>query len=89
MFPCDPRVYPTVFLQLGNSYFEIRPESFVLNENDGSGLCVIGFVNSRSDNWILGQVFLSNYYSYFNDQSGFVGFAPHSTSNATVTPITN
>jgi hypothetical protein len=54
MFPCDTTVYPTVFLQLGSSYFEIRPESFVINENDGSGLCVIGFVNSKSDNWILG-----------------------------------
>ncbi|CDW72150.1 cathepsin d [Stylonychia lemnae] len=88
MFPCDPTLYPTVFLQLGNFYFEIRPESFVINENDGSGLCVIGFVSAKTNSWILGQVFLNNYYTYFDDLKGIIGIAPHSSSKATITPIT-
>jgi hypothetical protein len=41
-------------------------------------------VINTDDYWLLGDVFLRNYYTIFDEQNQQIGFVPHKTSNATI-----
>lgn len=61
----------------------------MINYNSGvKGYCTIAIADSRSDYWILGDTFLRNYYTIFDDDGGKVGIAPGYRSNSTITKST-
>lgn len=44
--------------------------------DDGSKVCVSGFSSTNTSLWILGDVFISRYYTVFDLGNNRVGFAP-------------
>ncbi|KAF7335565.1 Aspartic protease [Mycena venus] len=73
--PCN-RI-PTVGITLGNQLFNVAPDIFNLEVLlEGTADCV-GSVVSQDDIpfWVLGEIFLRNFYTVFNQGSARVGFA--------------
>jgi hypothetical protein len=67
---CDRALYKSVFLYVDNKYFEITPSNYVLTVDIGiPGKCLIGFTKFSSDRWLLGDVFLRNFYSIWNEET--------------------
>lgn len=46
------------------------------------GWCGIGFEQSSGHDWLIGDVFLKNFYSVWDDTNNRVGLAPHITSSS-------
>jgi hypothetical protein len=66
---------PDVTFTLGGHEFTLKPAEYVLNI---SGQCLSGFMGiqlPKPNMWILGDVFLSTYYSVFDYGNKQVGFA--------------
>ena len=66
---------------VGSQFYEVPPSSYLINA--GRGYCVIGIQQSPNHEWILGEVFLKNFYVIFDDMNGAVAMAPHKTSEST------
>ncbi|XP_010149596.1 PREDICTED: gastricsin-like [Eurypyga helias] len=70
---------PTLYFAIGGAQLPLPPSVYVLNNN---GVCSIGvestYVPSASGQplWILGNLFLRQYYSIFDMANNRVGFAP-------------
>ena len=66
---------PDVTFTVGGNDFTLTPEQYVLNVQ---GECLSGFMGialPKPNMWILGDVFLSTYYSVFDYGNKQVGFA--------------
>jgi len=72
--PCDPKGLPDVAFQFNGNKFTISPNGYVFAKG---GTCVSGIVGGgpRLDKWIVGDVFLRNFYSVFDSAKNQVGFA--------------
>lgn len=85
--PCDPSVYKSIFFFVDGRYIEITPQSFVLNikyEN----YCFLALTQNGDDYWLMGDSFLRNYISMWDEDNKRMGFVPHTTSAATIAPGT-
>jgi hypothetical protein len=81
--PCDRSLYSSIFLynDQGQVYLEITPENYVLSFDVGiAGKCVMGFAASSSDYWLLGDSFLRNFYTIWDEDNDRLGFAPKDTA---------
>lgn len=74
---------PTIYFLMANKWFGIHPSTYLFNLG---GACVIGFAQSSSDSWLVGAVFLRNYYSVWDDDSGLLTFAPRTNGAITTIP---
>lgn len=78
---------PHVTFVLGGKEFKLTAEQYVRKEMlGGKELCFSGFqavdiVSAQGPLWILGDVFLTEYYSIFDREQDRVGFAKHSDTN--------
>lgn len=75
------------FLYIDGRYLEITPTSYVLpvgTDNNGNAVCAIGIVSSGDSNWLLGDVFLKNFFSVWDDDNGKIRFAPHKHTTSTI-----
>ncbi|KAM7082400.1 LOW QUALITY PROTEIN: pepsin B-like [Ciconia maguari] len=68
---------PTLYFAISGAHLPLPPSVYVLNNN---GVCTVGvestYVSSASGPlWILGNVFLRQYYSIFDMANNRVGFA--------------
>jgi hypothetical protein len=79
--PCDTSLYPSLYIMMGDTWFEIPPSVFV--ESSEYYYCFIEIGASSDDLWLLGDTFLMNYYSVWDNDNSMVGLAPHITSTAT------
>ena len=54
---------------MNGNYFEVTPETFILSNipTGVSGYCYLGFVANNADYWLLGDVFLRNYFTIWDD----------------------
>ncbi|KAJ7181006.1 acid protease [Mycena filopes] len=71
--PCNR--LPTVGITLGNQLFNVAPAIFNLGVLEGND-CVGGVVSMEGvPFWVLGDVFLRNFYTVFDQGNARVGFA--------------
>jgi Eukaryotic aspartyl protease len=85
--PCDTSLYPSVYLYIEGYTYEIKPENYVFDAQDptNTNMCIIGFAqNSYTSYWLVGNTFLKNFYSVWDDEEGRLAFAPHITSQSKV-----
>ena len=83
--PCDPASYRSFSLYINGSYFEVTPQSFILDYNTGvPNLCILTIGESSQNFWLMGDTFIRNYFTIFDEETATVGFAPSVTSKATI-----
>lgn len=67
--------YPSLFFKFGNDTYEIPPEYYLIND---LGTCVLGIIPSDNlgfEGFVLGNVFIRRYYTFFNYTGAQIGFA--------------
>ncbi len=84
--PCDPSVYKSFFIFVGGNKIEVRPEIFIMDyDSIVEDLCIITIAENPGNFWLLGDTFIRNYFTIFDEDNKRIGFAPSITSNATIT----
>jgi len=73
--PCDSKGLPDVALQFNGNKFTLSPDGYMIAYG---GNCFSGFVGGGPgfDMWLVGDIFLRNYYAVFDSAKNQVGFAP-------------
>ncbi|KAI8056243.1 aspartic peptidase domain-containing protein [Syncephalis plumigaleata] len=73
--PCHLTRLPHISFEFGNSLFSLPPAAWVIR--DEKGLCYSGFTASKtlSNLWIIGDVFLREWYSIYDLGNSRVGLA--------------
>eukprot|EP00347_Sterkiella_histriomuscorum_P018543 403345111 len=74
------------FVYIGGRYLEITPQAYMIkvDEVNGQAMCVIGIAASGDSTWLVGDVFLKNFFSVWDDDRGKISFAPHKYTTATI-----
>lgn len=72
---CENLPAENVSITFGNTAYSIRPESYVIEAmNDGEKICISGFSPAGfAPLWIVGDVFLREYYTIYERGTGFFG----------------
>ena len=79
---CNVAKYPSILLRLEDTWFELKPSTFILEKPTGvSGdYCPIAITSSGSNDVVLGLVFLKNYYMIFDFDNDNVGISTNKYS---------
>ncbi|EDW75917.1 uncharacterized protein Dwil_GK19045 [Drosophila willistoni] len=68
---------PVLSFSIGNGIFELPPSAYISTFGDGnSTYCMSTFTYIGTDFWILGDVFIGQFYTEFDFGENRVGFAP-------------
>ena len=61
-------------------WLQILVDDYIIDTN---GTCILGFSQNEDDYWLLGDIFLTGYYTIWDNidhTAAKIGFAPHITS---------
>lgn len=73
-----------MFLHLDGNYFEITPETFVIPTNMPDK-CLLAFTSSSDmEFWLLGNAFMLNFYTIWDEENARIGLAPAIKSKSSV-----
>jgi hypothetical protein len=83
---CDPTQYNSVYLRIDSYWVEVDPWTFVLDATyEGyPDYCMVGIAIYSDDYWLLGDVFLRNFYAIFDEGNTRLGLVPSLISNSTI-----
>ena len=60
-----------------NGYFHsLEPEVYLINVDATNNVCIIGIVSSGGTMFLLGDTYLRNYYTVFDDDNSQIAFLP-------------
>jgi hypothetical protein len=86
---CDLTKLHSIFIYADGNHLEITPASYVLNLDIGMpGKCLMGFTKNSANYWLMGDSFLRNFYTIWDEENDKLGFATHITSTATILTTT-
>ncbi|KAL7741691.1 hypothetical protein ACLKA6_000312 [Drosophila palustris] len=67
---------PTLSLNIGGTNFQLPPSAYIsIFSEEGSTFCMSSFTYINTDFWILGDVFIGQFYTQFDFGQNRVGFA--------------
>ena len=66
---------------MGSTWLEIPPSAYFMPYS--GAYCKIGFRNGGDREWLLGDVFLKNFYTVWDNTNNRFGIGPHKTSAST------
>eukprot|EP00347_Sterkiella_histriomuscorum_P005954 403354623 len=74
---CNASRYPSLWLRLEDAWFEIKPQTFIMEKpaTVQGDYCPIGISSSGSNDVVLGLVFLRNYYMIFDFDNDNIGLS--------------
>jgi len=88
MVTCDYTKFQPVSFYMEGRWIEVHPSTYILNVQVAPPICVLGFQAHADETFILGAVFLRNYYTVFDMEYSLVGLGPHANS-LTVLSVTD
>lgn len=74
--------YNSLYLLLGETWFEIPPSVYLFTIPGYEQYCFIGITHISDSYWLLGDTFLRSYYSVWDSPNNRLSLAPHKTSIA-------
>ena len=69
---------PNIIFQIQGKQFPLTPDQYIFRQ---SSFCISSFIGFDLPLWILGDVFIGNYYTEFDYGNKRVGFAPTKFTN--------
>lgn len=83
---CDLTKYESIYLAINGVYYEVPPSSFV-DTTSNPPYCPININSNGEDSWLLGDVFLRNFYTIYDGEADRVAMVPHKTSLSVVNKV--
>ncbi|CDW80761.1 pepsinogen c precursor [Stylonychia lemnae] len=80
MVSCETSGFDPISVLINGNWFEISPETYIVEVKESPQICALGFQINGDDAFILGNVFLRNYYTIFDYQNNRIGFSPQKLS---------
>ena len=66
---CDTSKYKSIYVVIDGYYLEITPENYVLTVDIGMpGYCLLGFTKNSGNYWLMGDSFLRNFYTIWDEE---------------------
>ena len=65
---CDKSKYQSLWLRIGEYWFEVPPSAYVLNYKipGYESYCTLGIISHYNDEVVLGSVFLYNFFTIYD-----------------------
>ena len=75
-YSCDETKFPSFNLRIDGVYFEVTPATYLFDFRElGARSCSVLIYEVEADYWLIGDVFLRNYYSVWDQDNSKLGFA--------------
>lgn len=75
--------YSSLWLLMGTTWLQVPPSAYFMPLSSSSTFCRIGIMKGGDNEWLLGDVFLKNFYTIWDNTNSRIGIGPHKTSSAT------
>ena len=72
--------YESFYMLMSGVWMEVPPESYLFNYY--GNYCLVGIVSSGAHYWLLGDGFLKNFYTVWDNTNSLFGIGPHKTSTS-------
>lgn len=74
--------YKSLQLLMGTTWLQVPPRAYFMPASSTSSYCYIGIEKGGDNEWLLGDVFLKNFYTIWDNVNSRIGIGPHKTSSA-------
>jgi hypothetical protein len=72
--------YESFYMLMSGVWMEVPPESYLFNYY--GNYCLVGIRSSGAHYWLLGDGFLKNFYTVWDNTNSLFGIGPHKTSTS-------
>lgn len=77
--------YKSLYLLMGTTWMEVPPSAYLreVGTVNGNSVCMIGIQQMNAHYWLLGDIFLKNFYTVWDNTNQQMFIGPHITSSST------